>query len=419
MKIELPKIFRIQQQFPSTPPVDVRAIVERELETVIRSLHNGAHVAVAVGSRGITDIAPIVETVVQSLKRAGAHPFIVPAMGSHGGATPEGQAEVLREYGISSERLGIPVNAGMEAEKIGATPEGVDVYFSSEALKADHLILVNRIKPHTDFSGSLGSGLLKMLVVGLGKRTGAANYHVASSRYGYEEMLRSISRVIRERIPLLCGIAIVENAVHQTAHVAVVAPSDLQSKEEQLFAESTRLMPTLPFDDIDLLIVDRIGKNISGSGLDPNIVGRSVHGYSSFLGERRGSLVIRRIFVRELTPESHGNAIGIGFADFTTARLVRAMDRHVSAINALTSLTVQSVKIPIHFESDRETLEHALGSLGLADCRNAKLVWIADTLSLEHVRISEAYLEEARRNERLTIHTAPQPMQFDDLGNLI
>lgn len=418
MNFEFPRLIRLRQRFPTTARIDVRAAVERELTPVLRDVRRGARVAVATGSRGITDIALIVKTVVELLKRGGAEPFIVPAMGSHGGATPEGQTVMLGEFGITSERLGAPVRATMDVRRIGSTPEGVDVFFSAEALAADHIIIVNRVKPHTDFRGKIGSGILKMMVVGLGKQIGAANYHVASSRYGYEEMLRSLSRAILKTAPILCGVAIVENPAHETAQIAVLTRDNIELREEELFSESQRLMPALPFDDIDLLVVDRIGKNISGAGMDPNIIGRTVHGYSSFLGERRSSPVIRRIFARELTPETHGNAIGIGFADFTTGRLVRAMDRQVSAINALTSLTPQSVKIPIYFETDREAVGHALGSLGLKEAREAKLVWIADTLNLEHVRVSEAYLETARGNPNLEIDGELEPMVFDHDGNL-
>jgi len=280
-------------------------------------------------------------------------------------------------------------------------------------------VIVNRIKPHTDFTGKIGSGIVKMSVIGLGKRVGAAHYHVAASRLGYEEMLRRISRVTLQSAPVLCGVAIVENQLHETARIAVVPRDEIEAREEELFVEATRLMPKLPFDDIDLLIIDRIGKNISGSGMDPNIIGRGVHGYSSFLGQKNlPPPRIKRIFVRDLTPETHGNAIGIGFADLTTTRLVNAMDRRVTYVNALTSLTPNGAKIPIYFDTDREALELGLGSVGVPDITQARVVRIADTLSLERLQISEACLSEAEQRRDLEIKGALGEMRFDAAGNL-
>ena len=354
------------------------------MEKVRPRLKPGGRVAVAVGSRGISHLQTIVASVLDLLKAAGAQPFIVPAMGSHGGATPQGQTDLLAEYGVTEQQLRVPIHAAMEVERLGATEDGVDVFFSAEALRADGVVVINRVKPHTDFGGALGSGVLKMMVVGLGKRIGAANYHVASTRLGYEHVLRTIARVTLRSAPILCGIGIVENQFHETARLAVLPAEEMERREEELFAEAKRLMPRLPFDDIDLLIVDRIGKNISGAGMDPNITGRGVHGYSSMMSGAEGPTPrVRRLFVRDLTPETHGNGIGIGLADLTTSRLVRALDKDVTYINALTSLSPNSAKIPIHFETDGEAIAQALTSLGLPDARHAKVVRIADTLSLE------------------------------------
>ena len=408
-----------KQRFAAAPPLDVRTVVESEFARVRDRIKPGDRVAVAVGSRGITNLQSIVTSVIECLKAAGAEPFIVPAMGSHGGATPEGQTELLAEYGITEQHLQIPIKASMEVGVIGQSKEGVEVYFSSEAWRADRVVLVNRIKPHTDFNGQLGSGILKMMVVGLGKRVGAAKYHVASSRLGYEETLRSIAQVTLSTAPILCGVAIVENQLHETAKITVLAREEIEAREEELFLEAKRLMPKLPFDDIDFLIVDRVGKNVSGSGMDPNVIGRGVHGYSAFLGQKNlPPPRIKRIFARDLTPETHGNAIGIGFADLTTSRLVEQMDKQVTYVNALTSLTPNGAKIPIHFATDREALELGLNSLGLPDISQARVVRIQDTLSLEKMELSESYLAELTGRKDIEIKRGPADMRFDHAGNL-
>ena len=414
----LPRMLAVRQIFETSGPLDRRATLRAQLEAGLRHLKPGARIAVAVGSRGISQLSTIVTDVVKFLQAAGAHPFIVPAMGSHGGATPEGQTQLLAEYGITEERLGVPIRAGMEVEQIGKTEDGVNVYFSREALQSDGVIVINRIKPHTDFSGFLGSGILKMMVVGLGKRVGAANYHASASRWGYEDVLRTSARVTLRSAPILAGLAIVENQFHETAKIELLRPEKIESREEELFILAKRWMPRLPLQDVDLLIVDRLGKNISGAGMDPNVTGRSVHGYLSLLGDRSRTPVIRRLFVRDLTPETHGNAIGVGLADLTTIRLVRQIDRHVTAINALTSLTPQCAKIPIHFDTDREAIDRALDSLALTDRRQAKVVRIADTLSLEHLEASEACLEDLRQQPQLVTLSQPGEMRFDGEGNL-
>lgn len=409
----------VRQKFPASTPVDIRGTLAKEFAAVAGQIRPGARIAVAVGSRGISNLQPIVASVIELLRAAGVKPFIVPAMGSHGGATPEGQKELLSEYGITEAALGVPIRAAMEARCLGMTEDDVEVFFSEEALKADGVVIINRVKPHTDFqSDTLGSGLLKMLVVGLGKRVGAAKFHASASRFGYEHVIRTSARITLRAAPILFGVAIVENQFHDTARLAVVSPEDMERREEELYVESKRLMPRLPFDDIDLLIVDRLGKNISGSGMDPNVIGRSLHGYSALLGERNGNPSIRRIVVRDLTPESHGNAVGVGLADFTTTRLVRQMDARVTYLNALTALSLQSVKVPIHFETDREVVVAAMESLALRDTAQTRVVRIRDTLSLERVAVSESYAESVHGRSDLEVMSGAEGMKFDAEGLL-
>ena len=413
-------MFAVRQRYPKSPPLDIRSTVRQEFARVQSQIKPGARIAVAVGSRGIANLSSIVGAVLEHLQSAGAKPFIVPAMGSHGGATPEGQTQVLAEYGVTEARFKVPVKAAMEVERLGATEDGVEVFFSAEALRSDGVVVINRIKPHTDFSSdSLGSGLIKMLVVGLGKRVGAANFHVAAARLGYARVLPGIARVTLRSAPILCGVGVVEDQFHETAAIAVLKPEEFESREAELFREAKRLMPKLPFEEIDLLIVDRIGKNISGSGMDPNITGRWVHRYSSAIGDGyQTSPTVRRLLVRDLTPETRGNAIGIGLADFTTSRLVRSMDQQVTYVNCLTSLTPNSAKIPIHFETDREALSRALDSLALPDPRQAKIARIADTLSLEHLELSEVYGDLLKQRSDLETVAGPQQIEVDSANNL-
>ncbi|HEY6225528.1 MAG TPA: hypothetical protein VI282_00240, partial [Verrucomicrobiae bacterium] len=355
MNAAFPKMARVRQDFPVSADLDIRAALQKEFAPILPRLKKGATVAIGAGSRGISNIAEIVRAVVEILRGAGAKPFIFPAMGSHGGATPEGQTEVLASYGITESSMGAPIRAAMEVREIGIAECGARVFGSVAALEADHIILVNRIKPHTDFFGSLGSGLVKMSVIGLGKKIGAESMHGAASRLGHERVIRGMARVALTKAPVLCGVAILEDQRHQTAAIEVIPAQEIEAREGPLLERARELMPRLPFEEIDLLIVDRIGKNISGAGLDPNVIGRGVNGYlSSLAREGRSAPFIRRIFVRDLTPETQGNGIGIGMADITTARLVKGIDLRITYTNALTALTPQGAKIPIYFETDRE-----------------------------------------------------------------
>ncbi len=420
MSHPLPKMFRVRQNFPMLPPLNLRATLDAEFGKVRPRLKPGARIAVAVGSRGITHLSAIVTAILDQLRAAGARPFILPAMGSHGGATPEGQTEVLAAYGITEATMNVPVHPSLEVRQIGTSADGVPVVCSVEALGAAGVVLVNRVKPHTDFSGALGSGIVKMCVVGLGKRAGAVAMHAAASRIGHEQAIRGIARVMLSAAPILCGVAILENQFHDTAKLVVLPREEIETGEEPLLAEARQLMPRLPFEEIDLLIVDRLGKNISGAGMDPNVTGRWVNGYSSsLLRGGRPAPFIRRIFVRDLTPETHGNAIGIGTADVTTTRLVRAMDHRATGINALTALTPQGAKIPIHFDTDREALDLTLTSLALTDPHAARIVRIADTLSLTELVVSEALQEDVRQQADLTPMTEPGDIPFDAGDNLL
>ena len=417
--MQLPRMIRVRQVFQPTPPVALRDRLNAELPKLSSLIKPGARIAIGVGSRGITHLADIVREVITQLHTMGAKPFIIPAMGSHGGATAEGQMEILASYGITEASMGVPILASLDVRPVGVTEDQVMAYCGTDALAADGILLVNRIKPHTDFFGSLGSGLLKMCVIGLGKRTGATAMHLAATQFGYERVIRGLASVIIRNAPILGGVAILENQFHDTAKIVVIPRDEMESAENELLVEAKALMPLLPLDEIDLLIVDRIGKNISGAGLDPNVINRSVHGYNSLpmRGDHTAPF-IRRIFVRGLTPETHGNAIGIGLADAITTRLVREMDSKKTSINALTALTPQSAKIPIAFDTDREAIERMLMSLPLSKSTAARIVRIVNTLSVADLEISEPLWDEIQLRKNIIALNELHEFKFNSEGNL-
>lgn len=416
----LPRIVRVRQNFPRPASLDLSVTLAAEFEKLRPSLKPGQRIAVGVGSRGISNLAELVRHLLQLLQQAGTVPFLIPAMGSHGGATPEGQRGVIAEYGITEASMGVPIRASLDVRELGVSSDSVPVFCSTDALAADGIILVNRIKPHTDFEGTLGSGLLKMCVIGLGKRAGATAMHQAASRLGHERVIRGMADVLLRSAPILGGLAILENQFHETARLVVLRREDMPTGEDALVSEARALLPLIPFRDIDLLVVDQIGKNISGSGLDPNVTGRGVQGYLSGLKrDNPTSPLVRRLFVRELTPETHGNAIGIGLADVTTTRLVKSIDLRATYVNSLTALTPQSAKIPIYFDTDREAIERIVDSLALEDNRSLRFVRIRDTLSPAHLEISDTLLPEARKLSHLEVLTEPVDLSYDADGNLL
>lgn len=418
----VPRMFKVRQEFPRPEPLDIPATVAAQLASVQDRLQPNARVAVTVGSRGIANFREIVRAVLDALTAAGVQPFILPAMGSHGGATPEGQKRILADYGITEETMGVPIEAAMATREVGRTTDGVRAFSSAVALEADGIVVLNRVKPHTDyFSRTLGSGLIKMMVVGMGKHDGAANFHRTAVHRGYEETLRMLGRVVLREAPILFGIGLVEHQYHDTARIEAVRPEDIEAREAELFAEAIALLPKLPFDDADLLVVDQIGKNISGPGMDPNVIGRHAHHYSTLLQNALDvTPFMRRIYVRGLTPETHGNAIGVGLADAVHVRLVEAMDAESTFVNVRTSLTLHNAKIPMHFPNDRAALAGLLDSLALPDPALARVMRIRHTLDLAQLELSEAFAAEVATREDLTVLSEPAEWGFagDDLLDL-
>ena len=418
----VPRMFKVRQEFPRPEPLDVPSTVAAQIASVQDRLQPHARVAVTVGSRGISNIREIVRAVLDALKAAGVQPFILPAMGSHGGATPEGQKRILADYGITEETMGVPIEAAMATREVGRTADGIRAFTSAVALEADGIVVLNRVKPHTDyFSRTLGSGLIKMMVVGMGKHDGAANFHRTAVHRGYEETLRMLGRVVLREAPILFGIGLVEHQYHDTARIEAVRPEDIEAREAELFAEAAALLPKLPFDDADLLVVDQIGKNISGPGMDPNVIGRHAHHYSTLLQNAlEVTPFIRRIYVRGLTPETHGNAIGVGLADAVHVRLTEAMDAESTFVNVRTSLTLHNAKMPMHFPNDRAALAGLLDSLALPDPAQARVMRIRNTLDLAQLELSEAFAAEVATREDLTALSEPAEWGFaqDDLLDL-
>src|SRR5689334_265128 len=320
-----PRMLRVRQRFDAPRVGDVAAGVRAELERIgARSrLRSGASVAITAGSRGIADVGVVLRTVADLVREAGARPFVVPAMGSHGGATAEGQEKLLAGLGVTEATVGAPVRSSMDTVLLGTTADGVPLHFDRLAHEADGVVVVGRVKPHTTFNGAIESGLLKMTTIGLGKHAGAAAYHRAIVDHSFDRVVRTASRIVIERARVLFGVAIVENGRDETGLVEAVLPDVFEEREEALLRLAKRWLPRLPVVRPDLLIVDEMGKNVSGSGMDTNVIGRKPQGSEE-------DPHVKRIFVRDLTPATRGNAYGIGFADFTTTRLVRAIDRRAT-----------------------------------------------------------------------------------------
>lgn len=374
----------------------------------------GQRVAITGGSRGIAEVAAIIRRVVAALRQLKAEPFIIPAMGSHGGATAEGQRLLLQTYGISEEAMGAPILSSMEVTELGRTPEGIPVHLDTQAAEADAILLVNRVKPHTAFAGRIGSGLLKMLAFGLGNHQGALACHEAVMEIGYEQVIRAVSAVILDRVRVLGGLAILENSEGGLAKVVGLPAESIVAGEERLFQQARRWAPRLPFDELDLLIVDEMGKNIAGTGMDTNVIGRRFSLVEKPLPRPR----IARIFVRGLTKETHGNANGIGLAEFTTERLLRMVDQRVTYTNSVTARTPEHSRLPMAFASDREVLETALKTVREADPMSARIVRIKNTLELKTMLVSESLVPEVQRHRDLVLPSGPQAMTFDADGNL-
>jgi len=414
---DFPQIFRLRQTFDATRVQDAPGEVHAQLARLElgRKVRPGQSVAITAGSRGIAQIDVITRAIVEHFKGLGARPFVVPAMGSHGGGTADGQRRVLKSYGITEEFVGCPIHSSAETVVVGQAAEGFPIHFDRLAFEADHVVVCNRVKPHTGFAGQIESGLMKMLLIGLGNCEGAKIYHRAIQDFSFDQIVRGVAGEVLARCHILAGLAIVENAYDQIARIEAIAPEKFEAREKELLATAKRLMPRLPFQRVDVLLIDRIGKDISGTGLDPNVVGRKFNDHKALPDEWPK---VRRIALRGLTPASHGNAIGFGMAEFCRSQLLREIDTAATRLNGLISGHISAVMTPLDYETDRAMLAAALGTIGLAAPPDARLLWIADTLHLHEVECSIAYLAEARGRSDLEVLGGPRDLPFDAAGNL-
>ncbi len=411
-----PEMYPVRQMFVRERVDDLRFAVREELDRTIppNAIRRGARVGITCGSRGIRNIDRILRCVVDYVRYRQGQPFIFPAMGSHGGGTADGQSLVLAHFGITETTMGCPVLSDMATVQIGMSPEGIPVFLDRHASAADHVIAVNRVKPHTEFKGEIESGIMKMMLIGMGKQEGARVYHKAFADYGFDRLVESLASVVIEKARILCGLAIVENAYDETAMLRALAPGEIVASERELLRKAKNLAAKLPFDEIDLLIVDAMGKNISGSGMDTNVIGR----FYNIVAVEPSKPRIKRIYVRDLTEESMGNATGIGLADFAHRRVVDKMDRRVTSINCLIAGNPEKGRVPIVCESDLEGLEYSLGTIGLTEPEKARVVRIQDTLHLTGVDISSALVREIGNRGDLEILGSPAPLQPDSSGEL-
>lgn len=415
--MQYPLMFHLRQKLENPILGNVPQAIDAELSRLNlgSKVKAGETVAITCGSRGIANYAVITKAVVDHFKKLNAKPILIPAMGSHGGGTAEGQREMLVTLGIREEIIGAEIRSSMETEIVGQLPNGVPVHCDKNALCADHTVVVNRVKLHTMFHNTVQSGLLKMMAMGLGKLNGAQLYHKAVEDCPFEEIARGVHQVMLEKANIVAGLMVVENGRDQTARVQAVLPEDFVEKEKSMLQYSRQLFPLLPFQFIDILLVDEIGKIFSSFGADSNVTGRNYSAHAAVQGEFPQ---VRTIVYRDLHPSSHGNAIGVGHAEFVRSRLVRKINAETTRLNSLTAGMPTLAAIPVDFETDREILDTALSLIGLTPREGAKIVWIRNTAVLHEMECSEAYLEEVEHREKLSILSNLHPLSFDPQGNL-
>lgn len=410
-----PPLARVRQSIPQPRLDDVPGTIRRLIlgSRLRERIKAGGTIAVGIGSRGVHGIDLVARTIVDTLREMGYKPFIVAAMGSHGGATSEGQRELLAGYGVTTEAMGVPVKTDMDTVVLGTNPVGLPIYFDKNAYQADGIVLANRVKPHTDFHATHESGVLKMLVIGQGKREGASQVHKLGVR-GLREVLPAVGRFLVNNTPFALGVAIVENADDVPAEIVALEPETIFDVEPVLLDRARGLMGRLPFEQIDLLVVGELGKNYSGAGMDPNVIGRLfVETQADF-----DRPVVTRLVVLDVSDESHGNIVGVGFADLTTERLVSKMDSQSFRINTLTSCCLQRSRIPLTLPTDREVFEAALQTCWRIDPADARVVVIPNTLEVNTLWVSSPLEDEVRAHPHLVKESAFLPIPFLDDGSL-
>lgn len=411
--IPIPKMLKIKQYFNDYYICDVESKLKEKLviSDALEKVKAGSKIAVAVGSRGVKDIDLITKTVITTLKTKGLDPFIIPAMGSHGGATDEGQKDVLRELKITEESVNCPIYSSMEVIKIGEIDNGLPVYVDKFAYAADGVVVINRVKPHTAFRGRIESGLCKMLTIGLGKQKGAESCHALGFKYMEENILK-MTNIILNKLPILFAVATVENAYDKIMEIEIIKKDDIIEADKDLLKIAKENMAKIYFNEIDVLIVDRIGKDISGDGMDPNITGRYPTPYAF------GGPNVSKMVVLDLTKHTYGNSNGMGTADFTSKKLADKINFEATYVNGLTSTVVKPTHLPTVLKNDREAIQAAIKTCNALDISKAKVVRIKDTLHLDEIYISESLEKEAKNNKNITILQGPEEFYFDNEGNI-
>lgn len=412
--VRLPRMVRVRQVFPDDALPDVAASVRAELAkpAIAARIKPGASIAVGVGSRGLCDLPLLARTVVDELKRAGAVPFIVPAMGSHGGATGLGQQKLLAALGVTEESAGCPIRSSMDTVELGALPNGLPVLMDRNAMAADGIVVINRVKPHTSFSGRIESGMIKMITIGLGKQKGADSCHALG--FGpFAQNIIDMARIKLAKAPVLFGVATIENAYDRICRVAAVPAEEMLEVEEQLLLEAKARMPSILFNPLDVLIIDRMGKEYSGTGMDPNITGRAS---TPFIQTKQ---LVARMAVLDLSAKTRGNATGLGLADICTRRMFDKIDFEATYANHITSTAVLGGKIPLIMETDRMAVQCAVKTCNAPDPARLRMIRIPNTLHLETIQVAETMLDEARANRQIEIPGAPEDWPFDRDGRLM
>jgi hypothetical protein len=405
----------LQRTGASIPKLEV---LQEEIHAALCSLQLppdkllGRRIAISVGSRGICDLATVVRGVCEWLRESGAQPFVFPGMGSHGGGTADGQRKILEEYGVTPDAIGAELRVAMETVQLGTTPEGFAAFMDRNAWEADAVFVINRVKPHTDFTGKIESGLLKMMAVGMGKVDGAQEMHRWASQYGYEKVIRSMAGKVLASGKILGGLALIENEFHELCAVRAARPENIVPMEEAALELARSLVPRIPFAELQLLIVDQIGKNISGAGMDTKVVGRGVKVPPGHAPK------IDLIYVRDLTPESNGNATGVGLADFVHEQVHAKVDWESTCLNVRIALNPTLARLPMYLPSDRDAIDFALHVVGSPEPANQKIAWIHDTLSLDQIVVSQALAQDAAGLKDWQLLPQPAPLKFDREGNL-
>ncbi|MEC0276464.1 nickel pincer cofactor-dependent isomerase, group 22 [Peribacillus frigoritolerans] len=407
-EIQLPKMVKVRQKFRTPQIADVAGEVEKAIKEagVLSRINENDRVAIAVGSRGVADLPTLVRETVAAVKEAGGNPFIVPAMGSHGGATAEGQIDVLLQLGISEEAVGAPIRSSMEVIKLGELPNGLPVYIDKLAYESDKIIVINRIKPHTAFRGPVESGLMKMITIGLGKQKGAEAAHAYSFKY-MAEHVPEMAKVSLSKAPIIFGLASIENAYDKPAKIVAVPAEYLEAVEPGLLLQAKSLMPKIHFDSMDVLIVNELGKDISGDGMDPNITGNFATPFAT------GGPDVKRTVVLGLTEKTHGNANGIGMADMTTKAVMNEIKWEKGYANALTSTVTDVVKLPMFLDTQELAVKAAIKTCNAFDLNKVRIVRIKNTLEIGEIWISESMMEEALKNKDIEILSDPEDLALD------